>query len=97
MDPCYAIRNGVIAAFGTDVLILSCWVHVIRKCKNSSKLIHSSYITEIVKHVTIMHKSSTLGQFISISSACIEEWKRLGEANYADWFQSTYLDIRWIT
>ena len=44
MDHSWAIRNGAVAAFGDEIRIISCWVHVLRKCKeNVGKLVHKDY------------------------------------------------------
>ncbi len=53
MDHSWAIRNGAVAAFGDEIRIISCWVHVLRKCKeNVGKLVHKDYIKNITAHVS---------------------------------------------
>jgi hypothetical protein len=97
MDHCQAARNAAILVFGTSVLIISCWVHVIRKChERKSKLLNKLYWNTIQEHITIMHMCSCSSQFMRISKIYLREWRLLGEEEYSNWFTNTYLDPKWM-
>ena len=99
MDHCYPSRNAAISVFGVSKVIISCWVHVMRKCQDNKKrnlLINKLYCKIILDHIRIMHLSSSQNQFLRLSHYCVQEWRQQGEIADSNWFQTTYLHNDWM-
>jgi hypothetical protein len=91
IDHSQVIRNSITEIFGSTVTVLCCWVHIFRNLKeHKSKLKVKSNLKIIEDHVKSMHYCSTLNQFLSISSACLQHWRDIDELEFAQWFQNTY-------
>jgi hypothetical protein len=96
MDHSAPCRSGAVSIFGEDVIVLSCWVHVLRNCKkHKSLLTRKEYYTDIQRHVHVMHKCSTSTQFDFVSKSCVDEWIKNGQIEFANWFKDINLTLQW--
>ncbi|KAE9086101.1 hypothetical protein PF010_g20215 [Phytophthora fragariae] len=94
LDHAACIANAFQAVW-PEILLLDCYAHVARKCRNSKKLRDPDFYKDNVKiNVVQMHKARSTAQFDALTALILAFWRSSGESEYADWFSEIYLHER---
>ncbi|KAE9031728.1 hypothetical protein PR002_g9547 [Phytophthora rubi] len=95
LDHAACIANAFQAVW-PEILLLDCYAHVARKCRNSKKLRDPDFYKDNVKiNVVQMHIARSTAQFDALTALILAFWRSSGESEYADWFSEIYLHERW--
>lgn len=83
-----------IASELPNTLHLMCYFHVkynIRKCRNDS--LPASMYQEVMKDVTDLHNTLSIGEFEMLSADVLKRWRKKPDMRaFADYFENTWLN-----
>jgi hypothetical protein len=96
IDHSSAIANALQVSW-PDVVLLSCWPHVLRNTREKKSLLASSenYDATIAPHLQWLHLCRSAEQHRALGALVVAAWRASDHGTYADWFENQYLAPRW--
>lgn len=97
LDHAAYIANAYEAVW-PGVVLLDCYAHVARKCREKVSLLKQRdyYETNIAVNIKQLHVARSTDQFKALARLCVAHWRADGEHDYSDWFEKVYLHERWL-
>ncbi|GMF48957.1 unnamed protein product [Phytophthora fragariaefolia] len=98
LDDSDSIKAAILQKW-PDIVLTSCWPHVLRgtyKADKLSKLIcREMYKKRIRPHLGMLHSCRTIKQFQAVADMVITDWRSHGEHEYVAGFEEEYLTDSW--
>lgn len=89
-DASNAIRNAFMSVFPLAVLMIMCYVHVLRNVAKHKEKYSKANKNEIFRDIEILHQSSTETVFKILSRFFIKKWKKR-EPEFARYFKKQWM------
>lgn len=89
-DACNAIRNAFMHVFPMALLMIMCYVHVLRNITKNKDKYKKENKDEIFKDIEMLHQSSSTATFTALSKLFMRKWKKK-EPEFAKYFEKQWL------
>jgi hypothetical protein len=97
MDRSNALRCGIYRRLGTQVKIVNCFAHLVRKSKDKARTFKCKpyYESTIKVDIAALHLCPSEAALVMLADLALSKWDAAGHPRYASWFRKIYMGEGW--